>query len=167
MTLDPTTASRHPTLLLSGTAAGSLAAVGAALFSQHVQGMQPCPWCILQRLIFLAIAAAALASLALRARPGRGLRATAAITGLLGLCGMAAALYQNLVAAHLPSCDMTLADRIVSGLGVDALVPELFEVRASCADAAVRLLGVPYELWSCLLFAVVTTVAVLLWRARR
>jgi protein dithiol:quinone oxidoreductase len=88
------------------------------------------------------------------------------LIGLLGLFGVAAALYQNLVAAHLPSCDMTLADRIISGLGVDALAPELFEVRASCADAAVKLMGVPYELWSCLLFVMVAATAVMVLRSR-
>ena len=77
----------------------------------------------------------------------------------LGVAGGAAALYQNLVAAKLPSCDMTLADRIVSGLGLDAWQPEVFEVRSSCADAAVSLLGVPFELWSFGLFALITLIA--------
>ena len=35
-------------------------AVGMALITQHVFDMQPCPWCVLQRLIFLCIAVAAL-----------------------------------------------------------------------------------------------------------
>ncbi|MGA0585155.1 MAG: disulfide bond formation protein B, partial [Castellaniella sp.] len=34
-----------------------LAAVGVALISQHAFGMKPCAWCVLQRLILLAIAA--------------------------------------------------------------------------------------------------------------
>jgi hypothetical protein len=34
----------------------ALAAVGAALVSQHRFGMEPCPWCVLQRLIFVGIA---------------------------------------------------------------------------------------------------------------
>ena len=37
---------------------------------------------------------------------------SAVLMAALGLAGVAAALYQNLVAAKLPSCDMTLADRI-------------------------------------------------------
>jgi len=41
---------------------GSLAAVAFAVYSQHQWGMQPCPWCILQRIVFLAIAAVALLS---------------------------------------------------------------------------------------------------------
>jgi disulfide bond formation protein DsbB len=91
---------------------------------------------------------------------------SALLVALLGLGGLAAALYQHLVAAKLPSCDMTLADRIVSGLGLDAWQPEVFEVRASCADAAVSLLGVPFELWSAALFGALSTLAVALaWGA--
>jgi disulfide bond formation protein DsbB len=152
---------------LLGVAVMSVAAVAMALFGQHVQGMQPCPWCILQRLIYLTMASVALLTLALRARWAAAQTGGGVLIGLLAVCGVAAALYQNLVAAHLPSCDMTLADRIVSGLGVDALAPELFEVRASCAEAAVKLLGVPYELWSCALFVAIAAVAVRLTQVGR
>jgi disulfide bond formation protein DsbB len=31
-------------------------AVGFALFAQYVLDMRPCPWCVLQRLLFLIIA---------------------------------------------------------------------------------------------------------------
>jgi disulfide bond formation protein DsbB len=143
-------------LLLIGLAC--LASVGGALFAQHRFGMEPCPWCILQRILFLAIAAVALLAAALPA-DGFG-RVAAVLSSLLvaglGVAGGAAALYQNLVASKLPSCDMTLADRIISGLELDAWQPEVFEVRSSCADAAVSLLGVPFELWSCALFALIT-----------
>ncbi len=53
------------TFWLAGVAAAGVAAVGAALVTQHVYGMQPCPWCVLQRAIFLAISIAALAGLRL------------------------------------------------------------------------------------------------------
>ena len=43
-----------PVLLL--IAGASLAAIGAALVSQHVFDMQPCPWCVLQRAVFAALA---------------------------------------------------------------------------------------------------------------
>ena len=41
--------------LLALAAAAALAAVAAALVTQHVFDMQPCPWCVLQRVIFLAM----------------------------------------------------------------------------------------------------------------
>jgi protein dithiol:quinone oxidoreductase len=130
----------------------SLAALGAALLSQHQFGMQPCPWCVLQRALFVAIAIVALPGLLIGSPLVR--RAGAAVVLLLALGGVGAALWQHLVAASSTSCAMTLADRIVRGAGLDELWPEAFSATASCADAAVRLLGVPYEFYSLALFAV-------------
>jgi disulfide bond formation protein DsbB len=42
---------------------------------------------------------------------------------------------------------------------LDALAPEVFAPRASCADAAVDLLGLPYEFWSLGLFVVFAAAA--------
>ncbi len=129
----------------------SLGAVGAALVSQHVFGMQPCPWCVLQRVIFLAIAIACIAGLVWRSAAGRTVAASFAI--VLAVSGVAAALWQHFQAAASASCNLTIADKIVSGwLGLDSLWPDVFSPRASCADAAVNLLGVPYEFWSLALF---------------
>ncbi len=154
--------------LLMGAA--SLGAVAGALYGQHKLGMQPCPWCILQRLIFIVIGvacwlAAAWPAVLARSPLGRLARVgNAVLVTLLSLAGVATALYQNLVASKSPSCNLTLADQIVSGLGLDARWPEVFEVRASCADAAVDLLGVPFELWSLALFVVLAGAAI--WQIR-
>ena len=142
----------------------SLASVVMAVFSQHRWDMQPCPWCILQRLIFIGIGVSSLLAACMPSGAGAltrlASRLLAALVALLALAGAAAALYQNRVAAKSASCDMTLADRIISGLGVDARWPEVFEVRASCADAAVSLGGVPFELWSMTLFILIGALAV-------
>jgi protein dithiol:quinone oxidoreductase len=157
---------RHTRLAFLLIALACLASVGGALYAQHVHGMEPCPWCILQRIVYLLIAAVALLAAVLPGGLGARLSVglSALLVALLGLGGLAAALYQNLVAAKLPSCDMTLADRIVSSLGLDAWQPEVFEVRASCADAVVSLLGVPFELWSAALFGALSALAVALVR---
>ncbi len=141
-------------------AAFSLAAVGAALVSQHVFDMQPCPWCVLQRLIFCAIAGVALVGLAWSTP--KGTLAAAAGVDLLATAGFAAAMWQHFVAASSTSCNQTLADKIINGLGLDGLLPEIFAPRASCADAAVRLLGVAYEFWSAALFVAAGIAASLL-----
>ena len=146
------TASRKA--LLAAGAVISFAAVGMALVSQHVFDMQPCPWCVLQRLIFTVIGIACLAGLAAP-------RAGGAAALLLALAGIAAALWQHFVAAASDSCNLTLADRIISGLQLDRLLPELYQARASCADAAVSMMGVPYEFYSLALFVVL---AALGWR---
>jgi disulfide bond formation protein DsbB len=95
--------------------------------------------------IFLAIALASAIALAAR-KLGAGLAL------LLSIGGIAAALWQHFVAAASASCNLTLADRIVSALSLNTLWPDVFEARASGADAAVKLLGVPYEFWSLALF---------------
>jgi protein dithiol:quinone oxidoreductase len=126
--------------LLAAVALACIAAVAAALTSQHVFDMQPCPWCVLQRLIFVAIALACGAVLGM----------------VLADAGVAAALWQHFKASASASCNLTLADKIVSRwLRLDQVLPGVFEARASCADAAVSLLGVPYDVWSLVLFALI------------
>ena len=148
----------RPTAVLLLIAGASLAAIGAALVSQHVFDMQPCPWCVLQRAVFAAIALVALVGALLRQRLVQAGALLA--TELLATAGAAAALWQHFVAKSSSSCNLTLADRIVSGLQLDALAPEVFAPRASCADAAVDLLGLPYEFWSLGLFAALSATAI-------
>ncbi len=137
--------------LLAALAGLAVAAVAAALVSQHVFDMQPCPWCVLQRLIFLLVAAAALLGVLWRTLPGQ--RSAAAGLVVTALAGMAAALWQHFVASSSASCNLTLADRILSTLTLDARLPQVFAAYASCADAKVNLFGLPYEFWSMGLFA--------------
>ena len=134
------------------------AAVAVALVTQHVFGMQPCPWCVLQRLIFVSIALAALAALLMRSALVR--RALAAVMAVLTASGIAAALWQHFVAAQSASCNLTLADRIVGATGLDAALPQVFAAYASCADAAATLLGVPYEFYSLTLFVGLGAIAI-------
>jgi disulfide bond formation protein DsbB len=126
------------------------AAVGAALVSQYALDMQPCPWCILQRLIFVVVGVLCLVAALLSAPVARK-----AITGaalVLAGSGAAAAVWQHVVAAKSASCKLTLADKVLTALQVESIAPWLFEVKATCADAAVSLLGLPYEYWSLALF---------------
>ena len=140
-------------------ALASVGAVAAALVSQHVYGMEPCPWCVLQRLIFVAIAIVAAIGVVWRSRAGRWTIGLG--TMVLADAGIAAALWQHFVAAKSDSCNLTLADRIVGGLKLDSLLPDVFSPRASCADAAVDLLGVPYEFWSLALYLLISLAAVM------
>lgn len=153
-----------PRALFGLVALTCLVALALALVSQHVFGMQPCPWCVLQRLIFAIIAVLALA-FAVAGGAGAAQRAGAVLVGLFAIAGIAAALWQHFVAASSASCDLTLADRIMSGLGLDMAWPEVFAAFASCADARAALLGVPYEFYSLTLYVLITAAAAWLWRA--
>ena len=80
---------------------------------------------------------------------------------------MALALWQHFVAAASDSCNLTLADRVISTLYLDQLVPAVFQPRASCAEAAVDVLGVPFEIWSVAMFSLIETAALWLFIERR
>jgi protein dithiol:quinone oxidoreductase len=148
---------------LLAIAAMSLGAVALALVTQHAFDMQPCPWCVLQRLEFVVIGGVAL--LALVSRSERALRAaTVGVVALSGL-GIATALWHYFVAAASTSCDRTLADRIIAATGLDGLLPAVFEARVSCAEASVTLLGLPYVFWSFAVFSVLEATA--LWLLMR
>jgi disulfide bond formation protein DsbB len=157
---------RLPRGVLALLAVASLAALAVALIAQHAFGVQPCPWCIFQRVLYLAIAAVALIGWLL---PVRGACVPAALGVLaLALGGVAAAVFQHEVAAKDASCAFTMADRFLSATGLETAVPFLFQVTATCMDAAqARLLGLGYELWSGALFALIAVVAaLLLWHRR-
>ncbi len=133
--------------LLLGCAVFALAAVGAALVLQHVFDMRPCAWCTFQRLLYLVVAALALVGWAFGARVGVR-RSFAALAALAALGGVWAALHQQLVAAQTQSCAFTFADRALMQLRLDETLPWLFMADASCNEANVPLLGVPFALWS-------------------
>ncbi|MBT9595932.1 MAG: disulfide bond formation protein B [Vitreoscilla sp.] len=155
----------RPAPLLSALAVVCFGAVGLALVSQYQFDMQPCPWCTLQRLIFLLIGALALLGALVRSN---GIRRVLSAGGLLlALCGMASAIWQHFVAAASASCNLTLADRIMQALRLYDLAPEVFAPMASCADAAVNLLGVPYAFWSLALFVLCAAICAQVMRVAR
>jgi protein dithiol:quinone oxidoreductase len=139
-------------------------AVGFALFAQHVWAMQPCPWCILQRMAFILLAAVCLLGAVFPARVARGF---AAIGALIALSGAGIAAYQSVVASKQLSCNLTAADKFIQASGLNDLWPEIFAVRATCADAsAFKLLGIPFEIASGLLFVTLFLWLVVLFRRR-
>lgn len=151
--------------ILIAVAFVSLAAVGAALISQHLFGMMPCAWCIFQRLLFIVIALVALLGVVVN---HRAIRRAALITILIASAtGIAAAWHQWTVAAESFSCDQTLADRIVAGSGLDAAMPWLFGIYATCMDAAVSILGLDFAVWSLLLYAIFTIASLIALRASK
>lgn len=136
-------------------------ALAIALFSQHVADMRPCAWCVFQRLILIAISLTALAGLVISRSAQMAARIASGLVAALGLGGIAAAWYQYSVAAVQFSCDQTFADRFMTTSGLDASVPWLFGIYATCMDARVDLLGIEYALWALALFVVLTLLGVM------
>ena len=143
-----------PRPLLAVVGMVGVGALLLAAFLQHARGFEPCPWCVLQRLVLLVVTAFAWLGVALAGRaPALG-RGAGVLALVFSLWGIAAALYQHFVAARSPSCALTLADRIVVGLGLPDLWPAMFEATARCDEADLPWLGVPFSLWGALTFLI-------------
>jgi len=155
-------------LALALMASFSVLVVGLALVSQYAYGMLPCPWCIVQRVIFLLIALVCGLGWLLSRQSVWPAKASAAVALALAASGVAAAWYQHEVASQLFSCNLTFADRLLNATGLEQAVPFLFQVQASCADGAVDLLGVSYEFWSLAAYVMLglAAIGVLLSRGR-
>jgi disulfide bond formation protein DsbB len=140
----------------------ALGAVAAALTAQYQFDMQPCVWCVLQRLIYVVLAVCALAGAFFADRVRR---VAIGLALALAACGAAAALWQQFYAAQQASCDLTLADRIITALHLDRLAPKIFVAYASCADAAIDVIGVPFAIWSCAMFVLLAVLTAWTLRA--
>jgi protein dithiol:quinone oxidoreductase len=147
-------------------AAISWGAVGFALVTQHIWNMQPCPWCILQRMVYLLIGAFALLGFFFSNHKHLGTAATVFIS-TAAASGLGMAIYQNVVAANQTSCTFSQAHKFIIATGLNELLPSVFEVTASCADAALaKLAGIPYELASAALFVSLLLLALVAFRKR-
>ena len=141
-------------------AAVALAAVGlvaAALFMQHVIGLNPCPLCIFQRIAYLLLAAAA--ALAAWRSPQPSARAFGVATVLLALVGAGIAAWH----VRLQNAPETLS--CGPGLGVmlenfplTQVLPKVFRGSGDCADAGMLILGLSLAGWSLVGFLALTLV---------
>lgn len=138
----------------------SFSAVAIALVSQYLYDMQPCAWCVFQRLLYLAIGVIAFAVTIGQPDKLRLALGTASVL-VFAVGGVVSAWYQEKVAANTFSCAQTVADQIMTKTGLDAAVPWLFGIYASCMDARVKLLGIEYAWWSLAMFCVLGVLGII------
>lgn len=139
----------------------SFSSVVIALVSQYVFDMQPCAWCVFQRLIYLMIGLFALGLSYVKPNRVR-IALGSAIIVAIAIMGVTAAWYQEKVASNMFSCAQTLADQIMTKSGLDSAAPWLFGIYASCMDARIKLLGIEYAWWSFAMFTLIGIVALVI-----
>lgn len=143
----------------------SLALVGAALYLQHVQGMQPCPLCVIQRYLFLGIALFGL----IGAFTNR-IKAFAGLALLCGLGGLGVVGKHLYVLAHPGfSCGIDPMETVLNKIPTATLLPWLFRADGLCEAAQDTALGLNVPQWSAVWFVILTLslIAVLARRPRR
>ena len=135
--------------LLLSIAAACIALLGVAMVLQHVMDMTPCPLCVIQRYLFLAIALACLIGAASnKPKPGAGL-------GLLGaLGGLGVAGKHLYVLAHPGlSCGIDPLETALNKIFTAEYLPFMFQADGLCEDALAPFFGLSIPQWSFLWFA--------------
>ena len=143
-------------------AAIALAAVGlvaAALFMQHVVGLNPCPLCIIQRVVFLLLAL--VCGLAAWRSPHLSARRFCIAALLLALIGAGVAAWHVRLknAPELLSCGPGLG-AMLENFPLTQVLPRIFRGSGDCADPGAILFGVSLPAWALVGFLVLALAAV-------
>jgi protein dithiol:quinone oxidoreductase len=149
--------------LLTAIAMICLGLVAVALYLQHVQNLLPCPLCVIQRYMFLAIALCCLVG-AFGDKPKLG-----AGLGLLGAIGGLGFVGKHLwVLAHPGfSCGIDPMETALNKIPTAVYLPWLFRADGLCEDARDTLLGLSIPQWSALWFVLLAGALVYLLVRRR
>lgn len=124
-----------------------IAVLSAAYYLQHVENLEPCPWCIAQRILFMAIGLLALCGLVHRG----GRRAYAYAGALFSLAGVAAAAYHLWLQSRperIGSCVGGWLETTLDMTRLGMLWPEMFQYEGPCVLAPWDLLGLSIPEWS-------------------
>ena len=143
--------------------------LGFAMYAQYVLMMDPCPLCILQRVVFIALGVLFLIG-GLQAPRGSGRAVYAALIVLVALVGIAIAgrhlWIQSLPADQVPSCGAPLGYLLETRAGNGGLIGVLLKVLSGSGECAKvePILGLPMPAWSLLWFVLLAALAVVAMR---
>ncbi|MDP1671931.1 MAG: disulfide bond formation protein B [Burkholderiales bacterium] len=144
--------------------------LGFGLYLQHVDGQDPCPLCIFQRVAFIALGAVYL--VAAIHGPGRTGAVVYAVLGAICAAtgaGLAArhVWLQSLPADQVPACGPGLA-YMMEQFPLMRMLQSVLSGSGECAEADWRFLGLTIAGWSLLWFIVLGVYVVwLAWQRRR
>jgi disulfide bond formation protein DsbB len=124
--------------------------VGYALYNQYVDYLDPCPLCILQRLVFVWMGAFAL--LAAIHNPGRtGRRIYAWLVGLGAILGVSIAgrhvWLQNLPPDEVPECGPGL-NYMLENFPLTEVFSKVLYGSGSCAEVIWSFMGLSMPVWT-------------------
>lgn len=138
--------------------------VAFGLYLQHGKGLEPCPLCVLQRVIFLAIAGIALVAALFGTRRPAQIGGGLAIT-LLALAGVGVAGRQSWLQHFPPPIQECGADFyfLVDTTPLGQLLPALLSGTGDCAVRGWVFLYLSIAEWALLCFTAIAVLA--LWRS--
>lgn len=138
-----------------------LCLLGFGLYLQHVQNLEPCPLCILQRYAFIAVAAFAICS-AVQNPSKWGKRIYAGGMGLISLAGLVVAGRQIWLQHHpqtLNTCGPDLG-YMLNSFPLSQALPMLFRGEGDCSKIDWTFLSFSIAQWSALCFAIILCISI-------
>ena len=156
--------SNSRSLFLLGIVA-CLGLMGAALYLEHIVGLEPCPLCVVQRVCVMVFGLIFLA--AFIHNPNTLGRRIYAVLGAVAACvGIATAArqvwLQSLPPDQLPdSCMAMSMDYIMEYLPLADMLRVMFTGTADCAEVTWTLLGLSLPEWSLLGFCAMAVLSIL------
>lgn len=134
----------------------SAVVLGFAYYLQHAEYLDPCPWCVVQRIGFLLIAVLAL--IGLLHRPARGGAIVYGFVGaLIGLAGVLAAGYQIWLQSdskRAGACVGSTVERVLDTLAIGDLWPGFLQYDGPCTLQPWSMFGLSIPEWSLAWFVV-------------
>jgi protein dithiol:quinone oxidoreductase len=128
--------------------------LGYGLVVQHWGGIKPCPWCIVQRLVYMAIASVAL--MAALHRPGpAGTGVYSLFGGIAAAGGVAAAAYQVYIERdpqRALGCTGSSVENFLDQIKVGKAIPPLLQYEGACTPQPWSFLGLSIPEWSLVCF---------------
>lgn len=130
----------------------SVALLIVALYLQHVEHMQPCPLCVIQRYAFFMVALICMIALGL---PRSMHKVGAGFAGLIALAGAGAAGWHVYIKAHpTVSCGIDPLETSLNQFPTANLLPFLFKADGLCTTPYPPILGLSIPQWSLIWFVV-------------
>jgi protein dithiol:quinone oxidoreductase len=147
------------------TAITSLALVGVALYLQFVEGMMPCPLCVIQRYAFILLAIGCFIGLL---GPTLWRKIGCTIGLYASISGIGVAAHQLYVIAHPEiKCGVDPVQTAVNNLPFANWLPSVFLAEGMCGVYYDPLLGLSIPQWSLVWFVIFTVVLlVVLFKAK-
>lgn len=151
---------RSPRRLLGAIGLGGIALVAGGIAMARTMNLAACPLCILQRMLYLLLAAEALLLLPL-AGADLARRLAALVMMATAATGAFVAGYQTWLQRFAKGVECTADqpwwEQFVNWAG--AQVPLLFEATGLCSEAGWKFLGLSIAEWSLIIFSAMALVA--------
>ena len=156
----------HPRRILGLIAIACVAMLAFGLYLQHVVGLEPCPMCIVQRYVLVAVALVAGISAAFKRR--FWLYGGVIKMGALSVFGAFVAARQSWLQWNPPevmSCGRDFFG-MIEAFPLRRAIPMIFRGSGDCSVIDWTFLGLSIANWSFLCFSAIALMAVALWLKR-